>query len=387
MLQRQSESVFRDRCGHIVRLFPKKLRSVAHENARPRLAQHGRSFGPSPKAKESLGAKPRYCITVFMPPALDRPFKMTSRMECSRRMKSSRSENARSKTLGIGARLRPADKLVKSKVRHSSVGKGGHSNAPEPRKFVPRDGGCASLIHPYPPARIQTAYPCRMAYPASRICTASVCGIVRYSRSFPSRRMCPPMEQMYPSKPRARICGSMCRNGRPVLIMRMCPALCVSVRHARFRERRGPMSRSSRPHQKRGSFYSYFYYHPPTVCQSRRNVKAKEVKRQEGSPRQSPATDKAERRHGPFSRSASRTSRTEASNASSACSGSVPEQSCAPSRRSGSSSGLGSAAQRILAVQTDRNENSRTSMLRFLHPGKARIPRPSRSSSCGRGVR
>ena len=54
------------------------------------------------------------------------------------------------KTLGIGALLWPADKLVKSKVRHGGVGKGGHSNALEPRKFAPRDGGCASLIHPYP---------------------------------------------------------------------------------------------------------------------------------------------------------------------------------------------------------------------------------------------
>ena len=54
------------------------------------------------------------------------------------------------KTLGIGALLRPADKLVKSKVRHSGVSEGGHSNALEPRKFAPRDGGCASLIHPYP---------------------------------------------------------------------------------------------------------------------------------------------------------------------------------------------------------------------------------------------
>ena len=267
MLQCQSESVFRDRCGHIVRLFPKKLRSVAHENApSPPRAAWGRSFGPSPKAKESLGAKPRYCITVFMPPALDRPFKMTSRMECSRRMKSSRSENARSKRSGSAHRLRPADKLVKSKVRHSSVGKGGHSmllshaNSRRAMADVHR-----SSIHT--PCSDSNSISMPHAYPASRICAASVCGIVRYSRSFPSRRMCPPMEQMYPSKPRARICGSMCRNGRPVLIMRMCPALCAfSARHARFRERRGPMSRSSRPHQKRGSFYSYFYYHPPTVC-------------------------------------------------------------------------------------------------------------------------
>lgn len=57
MLKRQSESVFRDRRGHIVRFFPKKLRSVAHENARPRLAQHGEIVRSVAEGKGILGSK------------------------------------------------------------------------------------------------------------------------------------------------------------------------------------------------------------------------------------------------------------------------------------------------------------------------------------------
>ena len=268
MLQRQSESVFRDRCDHIVRLFPKKLRALPMRTRPPPRAA-GRSFGPSP-SKGNRGRKAEVLHHgFFMPPALDRPFKMTSRMECSRRMREIKpvgkrlAQNARDRRTPAASR----QTCQKAKVRHSSVGMSGstpmllsHANS------RPRDGGC--IAHPsIPPCSDSNRISMPPhAYPASRICATSVCGIVRYSRSFPSEG-CVRRWNRCIRQSRARICGSMCRNGRPVLIMRMCPALCAfSARHARFLERRGPMSRSSRPHQKRGSFYSYFYYHPPTVC-------------------------------------------------------------------------------------------------------------------------
>ena len=193
---------------------------------------------------------------------------MTSRMECSRRMKSSRSENARSKRSGSAHACGQQTNLSKAKSGTAVSVKAGapmllsHANSRRAMADVHR-----SSIHT--PCSDSNSISIPHAYPASRICAASVLR----NRSGPAglshpegcvRRWSRCIRQSRERGSAAQCAGT----GRPVLIMRMCPALCAffRARHARFRERRGPMSRSSRPHQKRGSFYSYFYYHPPTVC-------------------------------------------------------------------------------------------------------------------------